>query len=135
MATDQRMNHCKRCGKATIHISHSTSHLLHLFLSVMTFGVWMLVWLLMAMGHGAESRCTECGKNRRALIPTLALTALIMAVVLPVWHVLNEDKPNEGAETQNASLPRPAPNSDDGVLRWAPRAAPDPDGVLRGEFR
>lgn len=126
MATDNRMNHCKRCQKATLHISRGTSHLLHLVLSVMTLGVWMLVWILTTLLHSAESQCTECGRNRGSPLATLAMVALLMAVVLPnVWYAFNKDKSlaeveNEIGATQRASAPSPAPNS---------------DGVLRGEFR
>ena len=126
MATDKRMNHCKRCQKATLHIGRGTSHLLHLVLSVMTLGVWMLVWILMTFLNSADSQCTECGRNRRAPLATLAVIGLLMAVVLPnVWYAFNKDKSlaeveNETGATQRASAPRPAP---------------DPDALLRGEFR
>lgn len=138
MATENRMNHCKRCQKATLHVSRGTSHLLHLVLSVVTIGLWTLVWIFTAFLHGAESQCTECGRNRRAPLATLAIA--LMAVVLPsVWYAVNKDKSlagveNETGATQRASAPSPAPNPD-GVPRWVPRSAPDPDGVLRGEFR
>lgn len=137
MATDQRMNHCKRCQTATVHIHRGTSHVLHLVLSVATIGFWAPVWILMTFLHSADSQCTQCGRNRRAPLSTLAIA--LTAVVLPtVWYAFNKDKSLAGVEgpgvTQSASAPSPAPNLD-GVLRWAPRSAPDSDGVLRGEFR
>lgn len=35
---------------------HKTAHLLHLVLSVITAGLWVPVWILVAVSHGIERR-------------------------------------------------------------------------------
>ena len=129
MATEQRMHHCKRCSKATLHVSSTTSHVLHFLLSIPTFGAWMIVWLFMALFHNTQSECTLCRKNRLALLPTLLLIALIMpTIVSPIaWYQLRDDKylasATKETEVKQRLIPAQQPVSD-----------PSP-GVLRGEFR
>jgi len=47
---------------------HSTSHLLHLVLSVITAGMWVPVWILVAISHAVERgridrKLGECGNE------------------------------------------------------------------------
>ena len=35
---------------------HKTSHILHLFLSVITAGFWVPVWILVAVSHSLERK-------------------------------------------------------------------------------
>jgi len=58
------MKQCKNCRKMTQHTQPSTSHLLHFFLSIFTMGIWLLVWLIMALNNGTAAQCTECGKTK-----------------------------------------------------------------------
>ena len=38
------------------------NHVLHLILTLVTFGVWGIVWVVLAIGHGGKLyRCTQCG--------------------------------------------------------------------------
>jgi len=64
MASENRMLACSgACGKMTLHIAPRTSHILHLLLSVITLGVWLLVWYFVALSTVPEGRaqCTVCG--------------------------------------------------------------------------
>lgn len=62
MSSHQTMKHCDTCGKPVLHVVPSTSHLLHLVLSIITVGFWVPVWLLISMNNGSQSQCTGCGK-------------------------------------------------------------------------
>lgn len=135
MATNKIMNHCKRCRKATLHISRSTSHLLHLVLSLVTLGIWTLVWIFLSLLHGAESQCTECGRNRLAPLAALAVIAVAMAILVPTVRHAFSDKSVVSVEKQTGSAQSASAPKPDGTLRWSPNSAPDPDGVVRGEFR
>lgn len=64
--TNQKMMSCKKCGGKTLHLQPSTSHLLHLLLSILTMGVWVIVWLLVGQSNQSQGECTKCG-NRRGL--------------------------------------------------------------------
>ena len=147
MATDQRMYHCKRCRKATLHISQSTSHLIHLFLTILNMGVsllsvtllgpfvvrlwvWPVVWFAVTLWNRAQAQCRECGRNRIAALPSLGFNVVFVLAFLLATMRTSTD-PQQGVATnvgeqigtgRTASMPNPLP---------APRA----DGGRRGEFR
>lgn len=60
MATVQQMLHCRSCGRKTMHLSTKPSHLLHLFLSILTVGLWLIVWAIAGLTAGRPA-CSECG--------------------------------------------------------------------------
>jgi len=62
--SNQVMKSCKVCGGDTVHVQPSTSHLLHLVLSVLTAGFWIIVWLLVAQNNASQAQCTQCGSMR-----------------------------------------------------------------------
>lgn len=43
----------------------SVNHILHLILSVITAGIWLIVWLLVSLGRGKWS-CSVCGSTNVA---------------------------------------------------------------------
>lgn len=54
---------CKNCQEETIHERPSTSHVLHLLLSVITVGLWIPVWILVAMSNGSQGVCLTCARE------------------------------------------------------------------------
>lgn len=54
---------CKNCQRATPHERPSTSHLLHLVLSIVTAGFWIPVWFIVAMNNRGRGQCTVCGRE------------------------------------------------------------------------
>ena len=58
------MKQCKSCKKMTQHTQPSTSHLLHLVLSIFTVGVWIIMWIIIAASNSSAAQCTECGKTK-----------------------------------------------------------------------
>lgn len=77
MATDQRMDQCKKCAKITMHVRKGTSHVLHLLLSLITFGVWLPVWIILALNSSTTGQCTECG-HRKGLSDSVVTRACDM---------------------------------------------------------
>jgi len=61
MATKQEMQHCRTSNKVTLHIGKKPSHLLHLILSILTSGIWLIIWLFIALSSWDPMRCTDCG--------------------------------------------------------------------------
>jgi hypothetical protein len=59
--SDVELEYCKVCGRRTLHLKPSTSHLLHLIMSIITMGFWLPVWLILSIRHEFESECVECG--------------------------------------------------------------------------
>jgi len=60
---NQVMMDCSNCGKSTMHVQPSTSHVLHLLLSLITFGAWIVVWLIIAANNKSQATCIVCGQQ------------------------------------------------------------------------
>lgn len=70
MATfiEERLRYCKRCGKTTRHCRNNTKSsgfmlLVHLVLTVVTAGVWLvlvILWKVLNTKIGGW-KCSECG--------------------------------------------------------------------------
>lgn len=61
--TEKYTAHCKNCQSETIHERPSTSHVLHLLLSVITVGLWIPVWILVALSNSNQGLCLTCGRK------------------------------------------------------------------------
>lgn len=62
MAEQRKQRKCKLCAKKVLATRPGTSHLLHLFLSVITAGIWIPVWVLISAKIGGW-RCPNCGSK------------------------------------------------------------------------
>ena len=60
MADYQKMLHCRRCRRHTVHLGERPNGVLHLLLTIVTAGIWLLVWIGLTVFQG-KARCTECG--------------------------------------------------------------------------
>ena len=43
MPTSNLMKHCVECKKKTMHFQEKPNHILHLLLSIITVGIWLVV--------------------------------------------------------------------------------------------
>ena len=56
---------CPDCGQQRPFEKQSLNHVLHLILSVITVGGWIIVWLILAVLNAFKPmRCRECGKGK-----------------------------------------------------------------------
>lgn len=62
MADERKSGYCRSCKKRNVVFRPGTSHLLHLFLSIITAGIWLIVWLLSTIKVGGW-RCSACGSR------------------------------------------------------------------------
>ena len=62
MGHQQDMLNCKACDKKTLHTRTTPNTLLHIFLSIITAGIWLIVWILF-ISKGAY-KCMTCGKAK-----------------------------------------------------------------------
>ena len=51
---------CKHCNKYVETKRKGTSHVLHLILTIISLGTWLIIWLLCFIKIGGW-RCTACG--------------------------------------------------------------------------
>lgn len=54
-------------GKRCAFERATPNHILHLLLSLVTFGLWLVVWLLLIL-NGGTYRCRECGMKARGYL-------------------------------------------------------------------
>lgn len=59
--TDGRF--CLHCQKNVLAQSNKPNHLLHLVLTILTMGVWGVVWLCLTLLSIGNYRCTQCGQR------------------------------------------------------------------------
>jgi hypothetical protein len=70
MADEKSSAFCKTCNAKRLVVRPGTNHILHLLLSVITFGLWIVVWIFGTIKIGGW-RCTVCGTQ----VPLLDLLA------------------------------------------------------------
>ncbi len=64
MATyEEKSSYCKDCDKKVLKKRKGTNHLLHLILSFLTAGIWIIVWILTAIKFGGWY-CSICGSKK-----------------------------------------------------------------------
>lgn len=70
MSTTNAVLPCAVCHRPTLHLVEKPNHILHLLLSVVTMGLWLIVWLLVSL-HSRDKLevCTVCGGVDPAAAP------------------------------------------------------------------
>lgn len=54
--------YCNDCDKQVVAFKRTPNHILHLLLSIVTAGVWVIVWIILSLKSSGESwRCSVCG--------------------------------------------------------------------------
>ena len=63
MAMITETGYCPYCEKQVLIQKKGTSHILHLFLSIITCGAWLFVWLVCGVNNAffGKWRCSHCG--------------------------------------------------------------------------
>ena len=75
MSIKQSSAYCHVCQRQTLFQKPKLNHVLHLILTILTVGVWGLVWLVLAIAHAAKpDRCVTCGtaKGHGAIAPPMS---------------------------------------------------------------
>ena len=62
MGVQVKSGHCPACGKQQKVERQGRNHILHLLLTIFTFGIWGFVWGMLLV-TGEHWRCTECGSK------------------------------------------------------------------------
>jgi len=79
----QRQKFCKKCKRLTIHTFDQPSHVLHLLLTLCTFGIWLIVWALCGVEGLGGGKCEEHKQQNIFLIAfDIALVFLVVIYIL-----------------------------------------------------
>lgn len=57
---------CPTCGTAHTVVRHSTSNILHLLLTVLSFGIWLPIWFIISMSNNLREPNMVCRKCKWA---------------------------------------------------------------------
>jgi hypothetical protein len=58
----QASGFCSHCGEQRLLLREGPNHVLHLILTVLTFGLWVIVWIAVgARKQARAARCSICG--------------------------------------------------------------------------
>ena len=64
-AKDRVRAHCPRCRHQQIFVRAEITHWLHLALSILTFGLWLVSWAALCIGKVLRPwRCEHCGWHK-----------------------------------------------------------------------
>ena len=63
MGQKQDGRYCAHCQKNTMATGTTPNHILHFILTLVTFGLWSIVWILVTVGKIGGYRCTQCGSK------------------------------------------------------------------------
>jgi len=64
---------CRFCKKDTMHIHKEINHILHFFLSIITVGLWLTIWIILIVigifrsANHTTTQCTICGASRAVI--------------------------------------------------------------------
>lgn len=56
----QQLKYCPNCKEATLHNIDRVSHVAHFILTMLTFGFWVPIWVLMLL-IAKKPTCCKCG--------------------------------------------------------------------------
>jgi len=88
MGIEQTFRYCGRCRRSTMAYRPSASHILHLLLTILTGGIWLIVWFGSCVRVGGW-KCGTCGKQNSSGATVLFLT-IIVAVAAWIIYVSPE---------------------------------------------
>jgi len=63
MGMQYKTGFCKQCNEQRKVSRKSTNHILHLLLTVLTFGFWIIFWIGVSVKVGGW-RCDACGSTK-----------------------------------------------------------------------
>ena len=63
MGYKQTNKFCRQCGTGVLAAGRTPSHVLHLVLTVLSVGLWLPIWILLALFSTGGYRCSNCGSK------------------------------------------------------------------------
>lgn len=62
MSIEHSSKYCPHCKQRVLVVRPGANHIVHLLLTFLTCGLWLIVWILVAIRIGNWS-CEQCGKK------------------------------------------------------------------------
>lgn len=100
MPIKQQIARCTRCNELTPHNIDVPNHIAHGLLTLFTAGLYLPIWVIVAIGGQSPGRCVKCGGVERVVVTqasaeatrashkTLALIFVAAGVLVGVFAIL-----------------------------------------------
>lgn len=63
MGTVTASRYCDDCSKHVLAVRQTPNHILHLLLTLVTCGLWGIIWIGVSIGADKTYRCPNCGAS------------------------------------------------------------------------
>ena len=112
MAVSEKSDWCLRCGKERLFRRHEPEHWLHLVLTAITGGWWLLVWIVAIVFRG-PFRCVRCGHTHQVskahrsvwLLPSVGLALVLFIFGIGAGRFLSRHEPRSKPSLPSSSMP------------------------------
>jgi predicted Zn-ribbon and HTH transcriptional regulator len=106
MRKDKVRAHCPRCRHQQIFVTARINHPLHLGLTLLTAGLWLISWIALSIGKVLRPwRCEHCGWHKPEFGPRAELAG---------------NSPSPSKSPRHSTVVRPAPGHRSPLLRTQP---------------
>jgi hypothetical protein len=61
MGTRYTSRYCSHCKDNVLALESTPSHGIHLFLTIVTLGMWIPIWIVATICSFGSMRCSKCG--------------------------------------------------------------------------
>jgi len=92
MPTKQIMRKCPSCRKNTVHLQQVPNHIFHLILTVLTGGLWLVIWVFQS---STTPKCTVCGHKNAAV-----------SFLSREWISIGEEQSKEQVTSESKTCPQ-----------------------------
>jgi hypothetical protein len=66
MGVQSHLLYCHRCESQTGHTKGQTSNGFHLIMTLITVGLWLIIWMLVGLSNSSAAKCSACGASYNA---------------------------------------------------------------------
>ena len=106
MSTIYKNGYCKNCQTTNKFCKVKANHTLHLILTIITLGIWLIPWSF--IGGGSAWTCDQCG-SKEALSKNIIVLSIVMACMAFIYIFLLDTEETAPRKEQNFSeIPKDA---------------------------
>jgi DNA-directed RNA polymerase subunit RPC12/RpoP len=65
MASEEAPGYCSHCKKKVKVRKNKLNHIFHFIMTIITLGIWAIIWIFLALSNAFEWRCVNCGHRAK----------------------------------------------------------------------
>jgi hypothetical protein len=94
MGIEQKSGFCRQCNQSRLFTRQGVNHILHLLLFLFLCGLWLPIWIVIAIDHGSKPYfCATCGLGSRKranssawMVGTLLIIGMFLFVIYTLFR-------------------------------------------------